>query len=261
MRGNFAFGWKLLTSVQRLPLFFWISSLNKDTGFAGLKYCYVIGDAVVGFLKLTGLFIECAGADLTPDSINKLCSRSRTDTVETRNDCASSAVDNPDDSTLPGNLKFAQETIDAGTWTHPAAPIGFFNGAWPYGYNVGWSGMGLLPSATSFCPPPRAPAMGSGTPVGMQMWSGPPGGVWTGMWAVGMPQPGMAMSAMPFGWNLQQSGWTMPWRPVAHMAVEAYMEESDDLFRKRDSPESPEETVVRDIKVARVEAAEKVAAQ
>jgi hypothetical protein len=36
------------------------------------------------------------------------------------------------------------------------------------------------------------------------------------------------------------------------------MQESDDLFRKRDSPESTDESVaVRDIKIARVEAAGK----
>jgi hypothetical protein len=210
-------------------------------------------------MYLTLVIFLRVGTDLTLETVSKVRTRSKTDTTETRDDCASSTVNTSGESALAGNVKLPQQP-DASVWTHPAASLGFFNGAWPYGYNVGWSGMGLMPSAASFCPP-QAPAMGSGTPLSTQIWSGPPGGVWTGIWAPGMAQPGLAMSAMPFGWNMQQSGWTMPWRPVAHMAVQASAQESGDPGRKRDSSESTDETcAVREVKIPRVETAEEVAA-
>lgn len=218
----------------------------------------VIGGEVVWILKVPDLvYFLRAGADLTLETISKVRTRSEADTTETRDDCGCSAVNASGESALAGQVKLPQQA-GASVWTHPASSLGFFNGAWPYGYNVGWSGMGLMPSAASFCPPQ---SMGSGTPLSTQLWSGPPGGVWTGIWAAGMPQPGVAMSTMPFGWNMQQSGWTMPWRPVAHMAVQASAQESGDPSRKRDSSESTDEAfAVREVKTSRVETAEEVAA-
>lgn len=93
-------------------------------------------------------------------------------------------------------------------WTKPAAPavpVGFFNGAWPYGYNIGLSGAGSSPIV---------------------------GGAW----------PGVCVPT--FGWNMLQGGWTLPWRPVpAAVGVQMQGQVQQQLpanvagvSRKRESP-------------------------
>jgi len=95
-------------------------------------------------------------------------------------------------------------------WTKPAAPaapVGFFNGAWPYGYNIGLSGAGSSPIV---------------------------GGAW----------PGVCVPT--FGWNMLQGGWTLPWRPVpAAVGVQMQGQVQQQhpanvagVSRKRESPTS-----------------------
>ncbi len=85
------------------------------------------------------------------------------------------------------------------------SPFGFYNGAWPYGFNVGWTG--AVPTVS-----PGAVGPGQLLPGnGITTWNPPPTGVWTGAgvlpWA--SPIPGMPGSpwVVPPGWG---GGWTVP---------------------------------------------------
>ncbi|CAM6124988.1 unnamed protein product [Calypogeia fissa] len=83
--------------------------------------------------------------------------------------------------------------------------FGFFNGGWPYGYNVGWSVgaafcTGGVPSVGNAMPPP--------TPASVAAWNGAAAGnMWTG---VPWPMPGLSWS--PAGWG------PPPW-PIAPWAL------------------------------------------
>jgi len=83
-------------------------------------------------------------------------------------------------------------------------PFGFYNGAWPYGFNVGWSG--TVPAGSHG-------VVGTGQLLsgnGMATWNTPPNGVWTGAGVLPWTSllPGMPGSpwVVPPGWG----GWTVP---------------------------------------------------
>ncbi|KAG0602266.1 hypothetical protein M758_10G003200 [Ceratodon purpureus] len=145
------------------------------------------------------------GAETSSDSVTKLRQRTRTEsTSDVKADCASSMSSptgegNSNTYVLTPRVTPQQSEAQA-VWTkNNAAPLGFFNGAWPYGFNIGWSGAG---------PHPGAASMAAATPP-----------VWTGMWTSGMAQGGI--SPVPtFGWNMLQGGWTLPWRPVPAVGVQ-----------------------------------------
>jgi hypothetical protein len=138
------------------------------------------------------------GAETSSDSVTKLRQRTRPES----GDCASSSP--AADGTATTYVLTPRAAPEAqAVWTKGNAPLGFFNGAWPYGFNIGWSGAGPLPSAA-------AP--------------------WTGMWT----SQG-ALSPVPaFGWNMLPGGWTLPWRPVPAVGVQ--MQTQAPSSRKRDSP-------------------------
>lgn len=144
------------------------------------------------------------GVETSSDSVTKLRQRTRAESAsDSKADCTSS-MSSPTGEANSNTYVLtprapAQHTEAQAVWTKSAAPLGFFNGAWPYGYNIGWSGAGPIPGAP-------------------QMASAPPP-VWTGMWTSGMAQG--AISPVPaFGWNMLQSGWTLPWRPVPVVGVQ-----------------------------------------
>jgi hypothetical protein len=98
------------------------------------------------------------------------------------------------------------------------APFGFYNGAWPYGFNVGWSG--AVPAVS-----PGVVGSGQLLPGnGMATWNPPPSGVWPGAGVLpwGSPVPGMPGSpwVVPPGWG---GGWTvpLPWATAAAAAAAA----------------------------------------
>lgn len=122
--------------------------------------------------------------------------------------------------------------LDGSVWTAAPAPFGLFNGSWPFGYNVGWSGPPPGTPGTPICPPGGAlmacpPAVG-----GITTWPAPPNGLalptWPGVcWGStlipGMP-PGLVGSPwMSPGWG---GGWSMPWAgpPEAAAAASASMQ-------------------------------------
>jgi len=89
---------------------------------------------------------------------------------------------------------------DLGGWTSNGTPFSFFSEAWPYGYNVGWSGLPPVPSTNTFCTAttpgslgcnPPSPKFASWCPV-------PPGALWTGgaPWAPGIPGMPVACSGV-----------------------------------------------------------------
>ncbi len=95
-------------------------------------------------------------------------------------------------------------------------PFGFYNGAWPYGFNVGWSG--TVPAGSHG-------VVGTGQLLsgnGMATWNAPPNGVWTGAgvlpWASFVPGMPGSPWVVPPGWG----GWTvpLPW-PAAVAAAPA----------------------------------------
>jgi hypothetical protein len=97
-------------------------------------------------------------------------------------------------------------------------PFGFYNGAWPYGFNVGWSG--AVPAVS-----PGVVGSGQLLPGnGMATWNPPPSGVWPGAGVLpwGSPVPGMPGSpwVVPPGWG---GGWTvpLPWATAAAAAAAA----------------------------------------
>lgn len=207
-------------------------------------------------------FDSDAGADLSSDAASRLRpkmlkmveSNGPDMTSESKDECVSSmttsALETRDPTTVGSSLPQLQPdssgrfrsipVADAGGWTSGGTPFSFFNGAWPYGYSVGWSGVGPVPTGAAFCAPPQA-TLGTVPPAvnGLQ-WSAPPAGFWTGVWAPGMPRA-------PSGWNMPQGGWTMPWGSAAAMSVQpagvgringvAPNVSSGDLLGKREKPE------------------------
>jgi len=143
--------------------------------------------------------------EVSSDSVSKL--RQRTHPEGAKNaDCASSGNDVA--SSTPTYVLTPRAPPDAqqAVWTKSSGgtPLGFFNGAWPYGYNIGWSGAGAPSLAHSV-------TMGSGNT---------PSPVWTGMWAQAAPV------GPTFGWNMLQGGWTLPWRPVPAVGVQMQQAQS-----------------------------------
>ncbi|CAM6026821.1 unnamed protein product [Sphagnum balticum] len=85
------------------------------------------------------------------------------------------------------------------------SPFGFYNGAWPYGFNVGWTG--AVPTVS-----PGAVGPGQLLPGnGITTWNPPPTGVWTGAgvlpWASLIPGMPGSPWVVPPGWG---GGWTVP---------------------------------------------------
>ncbi|XP_024392475.1 uncharacterized protein [Physcomitrium patens] len=109
--------------------------------------------------------------------------------------------------------------LDGSVWTAAPTPFGLFNGSWPYGYNVGWSGPAPGAPGAPTCPP-------GGTLVSCQpavAWSAPPNGLWSNVcWGStlipGMPAGLPGPSWMSPGWG---AGWPMPWGPDAAAAAAA----------------------------------------
>ncbi len=85
------------------------------------------------------------------------------------------------------------------------SPFGFYNGAWPYGFNVGWTGAVPTVSPGAIGPGQLLPGNGIAT------WNPPPTGVWTGAgvlpWASLMPGMPGSPWVVPPGWG---GGWTVP---------------------------------------------------
>lgn len=198
--------------------------------------------------------------EMSTDSVSKLRQRSGTESTfegkETSSSISSvSATETTSKYVLSSRVPPQQQADQQAVWTKNSVPLGYFNGAWPYGYNIGIGGVGPIPDNPAMCGPhPAAALTSSNLPNGM---SPPPVNVWTGMWASGMPSgmPGMAgVPAVPFGWNVCQGGWTLPWRPVPAVAVQPPAEVMHSgSARKWDSASS--EDRVR--KMARVEIPEK----
>ncbi|CAM6034429.1 unnamed protein product [Sphagnum compactum] len=95
-------------------------------------------------------------------------------------------------------------------------PFGFYNGAWPYGFNVGWNG--AVPAVS-----PGVVGSGQVLPGnGLATWSPPPNGVWTGAGVIPWASPIPGMPGLPWivppGWG---GGWTvpMPWAAAAAQAA------------------------------------------
>ncbi|XP_024370809.1 uncharacterized protein [Physcomitrium patens] len=109
--------------------------------------------------------------------------------------------------------------LDGSVWTAAPSPFGLFNGSWPYGYNVGWSGPAPGAPGPPICPP-------GGTLVSCQpavTWSSPPNGIWSGICWGSTLIPGMptGMPGPPWmspGWG---GGWPIPWGPDAAAAAAA----------------------------------------
>jgi hypothetical protein len=98
----------------------------------------------------------------------------------------------------------------SGLWTAAPAPFGLYNGSWPYGYNVGWSGPPPGTPSTPICPPAGTLVACQPGVGGLTAWSAPPNGLfcWGSTIIPGMP-PGMAGPPwMAPGWG---GGWSMPW--------------------------------------------------
>ncbi|CAK9277072.1 unnamed protein product [Sphagnum jensenii] len=95
-------------------------------------------------------------------------------------------------------------------------PFGFYNGAWPYGFNVRWNG--AVPAVS-----PGVVGSGQVLPGnGLATWSPPPNGVWTGAGVIPWASPIPGMPGLPWivppGWG---GGWTvpMPWAAAAAQAA------------------------------------------
>jgi len=95
-------------------------------------------------------------------------------------------------------------------------PFGFYNGAWPYGFNVRWNG--AVPAVS-----PGVVGSGQVLPGnGLATWSPPPNGVWTGAGVIPWASPIPGMPSLPWivppGWG---GGWTvpMPWAAAAAQAA------------------------------------------
>ncbi|CAM6042637.1 unnamed protein product [Sphagnum compactum] len=87
-------------------------------------------------------------------------------------------------------------------------PFSFYNGAWPYGFNVGWSG--TVPAGSHG-------VVGTGQLLsgnGMATWNAPPNGIWTGAgvlpWASLLPGMPGSHWVVPPGWG----GWTIEFRVI-----------------------------------------------
>lgn len=210
-----------------------------------------------------------AGPDVSNDSVSKLRQRTRTDTPEGKDVSSPGSSpfvsESPTSHVLTSRVQPQQQEVQQqAMWTKSNPQLGFFNGAWPYGYSIGWSGAGPIHGTPAMCSPHPASSGTTSPPSGM---CPTPGNVWTGLWASGMPgmPQGMAsmsgmsgVSAMPFGWNMCPGGWTLPWRPVPAVAVQGSADVvvvNSGGFRKRDGANdegvrkmarigSPEEVVV-----------------
>lgn len=108
----------------------------------------------------------------------------------------------------------------SGLWTAAPTPFGLYNGSWPYGYNVGWSGPPPGTPGTPICPPGGTLVTCQPGVGGITAWSAPPNGLfcWGSTIIPGMP-PGLAGPPwMAPGWG---GGWSIPWGPEAAAAAVA----------------------------------------
>lgn len=165
------------------------------------------------------------GTEISSDSVSKLRQRTQTNSMTTTadvkgGDCASSGETTQTNTYV---LSPREAAAAPAMWTKSGAPpLGFFNGAWPYGYNIGWSGpAGAIPGVAPALCAPHSASLGS---------AATPSPVWTGMWASAAPVP-------TFGWNMLQGGWTLPWRPVPAVGVQMQGQGvASSSSRKREAP-------------------------
>lgn len=113
--------------------------------------------------------------------------------------------------------------LDASVWTAAPTPFGLYNGSWPYGYNVGWSGPPPGTPGTPICPPGGTLVACQPGVGGITAWPAPTNGLWSGVcWGStiipGIP-PGLAGPPwMTPGWG---GGWSIPWGADAAAAAAA----------------------------------------
>ena len=108
----------------------------------------------------------------------------------------------------------------SGLWTAAPTPFSLYNGSWPYGYNVGWSGPPPGTPGTPICPPGGTLVTCQPGVGGITAWSTPPNGLfcWGSAIIPGMP-PGLAGPPwMAPGWG---GGWSIPWGAEAAAAAAA----------------------------------------